>query len=197
MHGHTTGLWPRNEKDIEVTDYPDLIARLRETAKLSYPTATPDEAADALEKQARRIAELEYDATYHESNDEVMMRDIEYYRARIAELEAAADLRAARAALEGERMSLYDDEIYAELAAAKIFWEKKASEMTLALREKDARIAELEAALKPFADYSLAVDWEVFTPEMHFARSLKFPCGILYADLRAARKALGEKHDNE
>jgi len=86
MHGHTTGLWPRNEKDIEVTDYPDLIARLRETAKLSYPTATPDEAADALEKQARRIAELEYDATYHESNDEVMMRDIEYYRARIAEL---------------------------------------------------------------------------------------------------------------
>jgi hypothetical protein len=64
------------------------------------------------------------------------------------------------------------------------------------IAKRDARIAELEAALKPFADYSLAVDWEVFTPEMHFARSLKFPCGILYADLRAARAAyLGEKDD--
>jgi len=62
---------------------------------------------------------------------------------------------------------------------------------TLALR---ARIAELTAALKPFADYSLAVDWEVFTPEMHFARSLKIPCSITYGDLRAARAAYrGEK----
>lgn len=63
------------------------------------------------------------------------------------------------------------------------------------IRKRDAdRIAELTAALKPFADYSVAVDWEVFTPEMHFARSLKFPCDILYGDLRAARAAyLGEK----
>jgi hypothetical protein len=69
-----------------VTDYTDLIARLRDYDRC---TAGPQEAADALEAQARRIAELEYDATYHESNDEVMMRDIEYYRARIAELKAA------------------------------------------------------------------------------------------------------------
>ena len=33
----------------------DLIARLRETAKLSYPTATPDEAADALEAMEAHI----------------------------------------------------------------------------------------------------------------------------------------------
>jgi hypothetical protein len=68
-----------------MTDYTDLIARLRGN---DMPWSVKD-AADALEAQARRIAELEYDATYHESNDEVMMRDIEYYRARIAELEAA------------------------------------------------------------------------------------------------------------
>lgn len=45
-------------------------------------------AMDKIREQARRIAELETDATYYEANDEVMMRDIEYYRARIAELEA-------------------------------------------------------------------------------------------------------------
>lgn len=63
------------------------------------------------------------------------------------------------------------------------------------IRSQEKRIAALEAALKPFADYSLAVDWEVFTPEMHFARSLKFPCGITYGDLRAARAALEKKND--
>lgn len=67
-----------------MTDYTDLIARLRYTG-----IDDEAEAADALEAQARRIAELEYDARYHECNDEVMMRDIDYYRARIAELEAA------------------------------------------------------------------------------------------------------------
>ncbi len=69
----------------------DLIARLRHGSinDEAYDDATMSAAADALEAQARRIAALEYDATYHESNDEVMMRDIEYYRARIAELEAA------------------------------------------------------------------------------------------------------------
>ena len=72
-----------------MTDYTDLIARLRIVPLHSGFGSTCHAAADALEAQARRIAELEYAATYHESNDEVMMRDIEYYRARIAELEAA------------------------------------------------------------------------------------------------------------
>lgn len=62
----------------------DLIERLRDDYQKTVALCA--EAADALEIQARRISELEYDATYHESNDEVMMRDIEYYRARIAEL---------------------------------------------------------------------------------------------------------------
>jgi hypothetical protein len=80
-----------------MTDYTDLIARLVSAKKVLDNQGMSNlakscgliAAADALEAQARRIAELEYDATYHESNDEVMMRDIEYYRARIAELEAA------------------------------------------------------------------------------------------------------------
>ena len=72
-------------------------------------------------------------------------------------------------------------------------YKKSVEDWSIGFSEKCARITELEAALKPFADYSVAVDWEVFTPEMHFARSLKFPCDILYGDLRAARAALGEK----
>jgi hypothetical protein len=72
-------------------------------------------------------------------------------------------------------MSLYDDEIYADLVEAKLFWEKKVSEMTLSLHEKDARIAELEAALKIYAE----------------ARCSGMICA--FDDGEAARAALGEK----
>jgi len=71
-----------------VTDYADLIARLLRISDFVYGDDL-ENAVEALKAQAKRIAALEYDATYHESNDGVMMRDIEYYRARIAELTAA------------------------------------------------------------------------------------------------------------
>lgn len=70
-----------------MTDYADLIARLLRISDFVYGDDL-ENAVEALKAQAKRIAALEYDATYHESNDGVMMRDIEYYRARIAELEA-------------------------------------------------------------------------------------------------------------
>lgn len=65
----------------------DLIARLRN----AYVTASPEEAADALEAQARRIAELEA-----QWSQDVLFENCEYrseagwdrLRARIAELEA-------------------------------------------------------------------------------------------------------------
>ena len=61
-----------------MTDYDDLIARLRQ----DYDMRARFEAADALEAQARRIAHLE--EMFHEVRDE----NVEL-RARIAELEAA------------------------------------------------------------------------------------------------------------
>jgi len=102
-----------------MTDYSDLIARLRGLACLSGHEEIA-EAADALEAQARRIAELEEWNLQLQSP--VVMQDmlIDKLRARIAELTAALDeaieyvaghddkwpkalvvrLRAARAALE-------------------------------------------------------------------------------------------------
>ena len=96
-----------------MTDYTDLIARLRN----AYVTASPEEAADALEEKDRRIAELRKEA-------DMMHSEYKTAAARIAELEAererlaskfdskpnmlwsgeavAYELRAARAALENK-----------------------------------------------------------------------------------------------
>jgi hypothetical protein len=86
-----------------VTDYTDLIARLRsdEAVRINWddhingrlehrkPTARELEAADALEAQARRIAELE-DANVSLANlNEGLMKMLMIRDARIAELEAA------------------------------------------------------------------------------------------------------------
>ena len=79
-----------------MTDYTDLIARLRDTGHYVYEDC--EEAADALEAQARRIAELEdklKDEEYvskdtNEMFHEVRDENIEL-RARIAKLEAALD----------------------------------------------------------------------------------------------------------
>jgi len=71
-----------------VTDYADLIARLLRISDFVYGDDL-ENAVEALKAQAKRIAELEYDAKLGEDNDTILMRDIEYYRARIAELTAA------------------------------------------------------------------------------------------------------------
>jgi len=55
-------------------------------------------------------------------------------------------------------------------------------------RKGDARIAELEAALKPFADEASMYD----TPEDEYGQ-LAFRTFFLVDHLRAARAALGEK----
>ena len=62
-----------------MTDYTDLIARLR----LSQTGGIHYEAADALEAQARRIAELESMLAVHR-----LAVDVDALKARIAELEA-------------------------------------------------------------------------------------------------------------
>lgn len=73
-----------------MTDHTDLIARLRRvpgpTLLLSHPAkTTPDplsnEAADALEAQAKRIAKLETDSLFQDASEKAHI-------ARIAELEA-------------------------------------------------------------------------------------------------------------
>lgn len=56
------------------------------------------------------------------------------------------------------------------------------------IKVQRARIEELEAALKPFADCKI---WDGYRDDEPYYPELKT------GDLRAARKALGEKHDNE
>ena len=92
----------------------DLIARLRETAKLSYPTATPDEAADALEAKDKRIAELESDDAFDRG-----------YRAGLQNGgKTREDLRARIAALEEELLHWkYVRPEMTNTIIAKIMWD--------------------------------------------------------------------------
>ena len=95
-----------------MTDYTDLIERLR-----FYANPLNREAADALDAQARRIAELEERAALLDEHLSQAIGNLKKRDARIAELEAAlkpvselnalyvspevaAIIRAARAALE-------------------------------------------------------------------------------------------------
>jgi BMFP domain-containing protein YqiC len=114
-----------------MTDDTDLIARLR----LSQTGGIHYEAADALEAQARRIAELE------------------------------------------EKLA---DEEYVSKDTNEMFHEVRDENIELR-----ARIAELEAALKPFADAS---DIWIGPDE---ASIVGGPCTL--GHLRAARAALEEK----
>lgn len=73
----------------------------------------------------------------------------------------------------------------AELEANAVFWQKDALHTLKIKNEGDARIAELKAALKPFADCGV---WDGYKDEE------VFKLGFKIADLRAARAAyLGEK----
>jgi len=96
-----------------MTDYTDLIARLREDDPATWPPT--DEAADALKAQARRISELESMIAVHR-----LAVDVDALKARIAELTALLS---------------QTNEGYAECIATR--------------EDYRARIAELEAALKP------------------------------------------------
>jgi len=125
--------------DAKLTD--DLIARLREDDPATWPPC--DEAADALEAQARRIAELETEIGKH-----------------VMRVFALMDL-------------LPDATLCGEL-----------QEATARRHEMPARIAELEAALKPFAD--------VADYTKTWAENEKAPVPVFC--LRAVRAAyLGEK----
>ena len=89
-----------------MTDYTDLIARLVSAKKVLDNQGMSNlakscgliAAADALEAQARRIAELEEDCEMRRAVNFGQSQTIDGYVARIAELEA--EIRAARAALE-------------------------------------------------------------------------------------------------
>jgi len=70
-----------------VTD--DLIARLRDMQTRMIATTIPGEAADALEAQARRIAELTGNREAWKGIQEGTVRLLKEKEARIAELEAA------------------------------------------------------------------------------------------------------------
>jgi len=69
------------------------------------------------------------------------------------------------------------------------FWKNRTREALQMVRENIERIAELEAALKPFADKATACEqrYSDFVPEDD--RTFAFTLG----DLRQARKILGEK----
>ena len=71
------------------------------------------------------------------------------------------------------------------------FWKNRTREALQMVRENIERIAELEAALKPFADKATACEqrYSDFVPEDD--RTFAFTLG----DLRQARKTLGEKDD--
>jgi len=70
-----------------MTDYTDLIARLREDDPATWPPC--DEAADALEAQARRIAELEHTSKCHVEGFIKQCEIANKQAHRIAEFEAA------------------------------------------------------------------------------------------------------------
>ena len=89
-----------------MTDYSELAKRLREHAENMYVDFL-NEAADALEAQARRIAELE--AALKPFIEELVAAEAEYDELDDDELVYVfkityGDLRAARAALKGERV---------------------------------------------------------------------------------------------
>ena len=69
------------------------------------------------------------------------------------------------------------------------FWKNRTREALQMVRENIERIAELEAALKPFADKATACEqrYSDFVPEDD--RTFAFTLG----DLRQVRKVLGEK----
>jgi hypothetical protein len=117
-----------------VTDYTDLIARLR----LSQTGGIHYEAADALKAQARRIAELE-----------------------------------------GELTTAY-----------MVGFEKGVEHQKKAQGAAAARIAELETALKPFADLAEKYNGDVDDQPL-WDRDFMPVVG----DLRAARAALEKKKD--
>ena len=150
-----------------MTDYSDIVKRLRvgttekfrDGSSETVSTALERESADAIEILER---ELKCANELWEQQKELALEylaDIEKANERIAELEASIDK---------------NDE-----------WTKWFIEKT------DARIAELEAALKPFADKATACEqrYSDFVPEddRTFAVTL--------GDLRQARKTLGEKDD--
>jgi DNA repair exonuclease SbcCD ATPase subunit len=113
-----------------MTDYSELIEELREQARLEdeYPedAIIKRRAADALEAQAKEIAELEADI---DRNDEWARGFIEKTDARIAELEAEnAKFRAAM-----EPVSL---------------WSFEAQDGTPAIQELHDDIMRIRAALK-------------------------------------------------
>jgi acyl-CoA reductase-like NAD-dependent aldehyde dehydrogenase len=85
-----------------VTDYSDLITRLRSPRKYA---ATNQETADALEAQARRIAELEMQVAF--------IKPVELAQnARIAELRAA--LKPFDEMLQRDFSIMADDKRYAD-----------------------------------------------------------------------------------
>ncbi len=90
-------IWERR-----VTDYSDLITRLRSPRKYA---ATNQETADALEAQARRIAELEMQVAF--------IKPVELAQnARIAELRAA--LKPFDEMLQRDFSIMADDKRYAD-----------------------------------------------------------------------------------
>ena len=155
-------------------DYSDLVAELRSGEDgLEYA------AADALEAQARRIAELEYiNNSILSANKELgfAFTERDEAQARIAELEVPLCIGRRTIGIMAEEGMWQSENGRAVVAADELF-----------RQDPYARIAELEAALKPFAHKA---EFYLFDSD---ADDAVVEVDLIAGDLRAARAALGEK----
>ena len=161
-----------------MTDHTDLMARLREHAENMYVDFLND-AADALEAQAKRIDELEqeiddYETTYKGSVVEAQAK-------RIEELHNQADMNGRLLTENAElRERIIELEQDCEMRRATNIGQAQT------IDGYAARIAALEAALKPFADRATYAD--KYSPDRE-----QMPVGL--DELRAARAAMEGKDD--
>ena len=176
----------------------DLISRLREHITVQEWPTLQDKAADALEEQARRIAELEEQVDAWEM-------DGGHAAARIAELEAqnefimSANNELSWALKERDEATAHYRTLQARIAELEAVnaanqsaiqsnvdvFDEGMKKLIALCDTKDARISELEAALKPFADLAQYYDG--------CAGEYRFYARIKPNDLRAARAALEKK----
>ena len=171
----------------------DLIARLRSgqfteiqrtknTEDITYPSSAGKMAADALEAQARRIAELEAELETTKSLLPQKLDEAPYRPPFISDWWSIA-------VLERRKRRNVDKELRARIAEL----EERVDAFEMDAGHAATRIAELKAALKPF-DEMLQRDFSFMADDERYDDDFTSKVLMRLGDLRAARAAyLGEK----